>query len=106
MKTSTSLSSQTAHVFADLDGATAEIQYNSIEELMSAIFDFSQLESTIEFDDQTIRPLKFQDDIQVTLPDGRKFLWNATVAHYCFGKGRITENMAFDMMLNDKGGAQ
>jgi hypothetical protein len=56
-------------------------EYYSKTELFRRIFDY--------FCDY---PLQADDEIRITLANGLQFFWNFTLAHYCFAKGRMTED--------------
>ena len=82
------METKTAKVFTDHNGVTCSIDYASIEELMTAICCYLMDECE-----------GIDDDVLITLPDGSSFVWQPTLAHYCFAHGCITEQQTFEMML-------
>lgn len=68
-------------------GTPYQIEYDTLEGLAFDIFK------------QLFEAEKQLADTSVTLADGRKFTWDATLAHYCFAKGRITESTLVEMLL-------
>jgi len=81
---------KTAQVYTDYNGKTRNVNYESTEELMSAIWDLLCEDGNV-----------MDDDTMVTLPDGRRFRWLIVMAHYCFTKGRMTEQEAFEIMMEE-----
>ena len=84
---------KTAFVFIDFDGSHWTIEYKTIKELMHSI----QYLKDNEYDGFHS---EYDDDIFVELPNGRKFYWHLTPAHYCFAEGHLSERSAFNWMLS------
>ncbi|MDR0830034.1 MAG: hypothetical protein LBN95_07990 [Prevotellaceae bacterium] len=82
-----------AKVFTDFDGESREFTHTSQEVLCQEIWDY-----LID------NPDCMNDDVLVTLSSGLTYRWNHTLAHYCFDKGRMTENV-FVQSIFEKGGA-
>lgn len=85
---------KTATVFTDYDGKFHSISYVEISDLLSSVNELL----TEHY------PGVFDDDVRITLSDTQSFMWNYTIAHYCFGEGRITEQEAVEAMLEEKKG--
>ncbi|MDL2262974.1 hypothetical protein LJC11_05695 [Bacteroidales bacterium OttesenSCG-928-I21] len=84
---------KTAQVFIDYDGVIHHFDYTSDAEVINTVWELLRENYTEPGADE---------DVFVTLPDGRRFTWLPAIAHYCFAKGRITQQEAFEMMLNEE----
>ena len=54
------------------------VEYDSLESLCESVFDLI-CQKRVSLDKTVL-----------TLDDGTSYIWNATMAHYCFAKGRIS----------------
>ena len=86
----------TAKVFNDFDGFKHSIQYNTVDELMNSVYDLLHQKYEGNYSSQ--------DNVRVSLPDGKEFNWLSVFSHYCFAKGRISEGQAFELMIEAEGG--
>ncbi len=79
-----------AKVYDAYSGTTTDVNYSSHSDLMEQIWDYLW---------ETYDANVLGDDIKVTLPyENIEFQWLGVYAHYCFAKGRISEEEAFDIM--------
>jgi hypothetical protein len=76
---------------------TYEVEYDALEDLVSSVNELFFVDDHYS--------ISLADSARITLPEcdgGCTFPWNVTYAHYCFGKGRITETQLVEEMFKEE----
>jgi hypothetical protein len=76
---------------------TCKVEYDTLEDLVSSVNELFFI------DDH--HSVSLAESARITLPEcdgGCTFPWNVTIAHYCFGKGRITEAQLVEEMFKEE----
>jgi hypothetical protein len=68
-----------------------QVEYGTLEDLCASV---NEILSEIP---------QYADTTVITLPDGKSYQWIAVYAHYCYGKGRITETQLVNEIFKEGG---
>ncbi len=109
---------KTAKVVFSYDGTSRSVEYSEISDMMEKISDtveeyldeevlFFSVTETVNGTAKSAEEMaKRETDRKLkhitVLAEGKEFFWNDTVAHYCFYKGRIDNETAFEIMAENR----